>query len=394
MATRKGTLLESQVESIFSSAGFDTSTNEFHSDYEIDVYAEMGDIDVVAECKQYENSSLSVRNLIHEWNGKNESIEADVVILVIYGQEIKDKEKQLAEENSIQIWDENDIEKLLNKDDEKIKEFIFDNLPLREQKIGDAYRTKIRKLVWKPYLEGSDRIDEDFAHEELLLMVKQRIRRELYQKGTSRRERQNHISFFEQVEKSGLIRSSIKIKSSKEKFDKIKRKLENSDSPFNEDREERYLDYLQSVEEEFEDAKGYYLESEGREQVERLVKARLKHLMKYGGVVAFAPRKGNKPVNATRQDAKPSLDFEIMKAGDLETIRWILTKEGAYKQVEDETRLKDIVSFTYDDIEDATKAVIRVIDEYKGWDLETIRLVDKNKDDLGRGQSLFSKLLR
>jgi Holliday junction resolvase len=70
MAARKGTLLEQNIETIFSSAGFDTETNTYHSDYEIDVYAEMGDIDVVAECKQYENSNLSVRNLIHEWKGK------------------------------------------------------------------------------------------------------------------------------------------------------------------------------------------------------------------------------------------------------------------------------------------------------------------------------------
>jgi hypothetical protein len=324
--------------------------------------------------------------------GKNESIEAEVVVLVIYGQEIKDNEKELAEDSRIQIWDENDVEKLLNKDDGKIKEFIFDNLPLREQGLGEAYSTKIDKLVWKPYLEG-DKIKEEVSHEELLLMIKQRIRRELYQEGSSKKKRQNHINFFEQVEKSGLIRSSIKVKSSKRKFDKISEKLDEGGSPFSENREKRYNKYLKSVEDKYEDAKEFYLESEGREQAERLIKARLKHLMKYGSEVAFSPRSDKKPVNASRSNAKISLDFEIKKAGDLETIRWILTKEGSYERKNDGNRLKNKVSFKFDDIDDATDAVIRIIDEYKNWDLDKIRLVDNNKDEMNRGRGLFSKLL-
>lgn len=394
MATRPGTLLERQVESIFSSAGFNTETNKYHSDYEIDVYAQMGDIDVVAECKQYENSNLSVRNLIHEWRGKNESIEADVVVLVIYGQEIKDEEKRLAEESEIQIWDENDIENLLTKDDEQLKEFIFETLPLKDEELGAAYKTDIRELVWKPYLEGKDNIDEDMAHEELLQMVKQRIRREMFQKGSEKEERRRHIKFFERVKKDGLIRSNIQVKSSHEKFQKLLDKLDKSASPFENAKSDRYLGYMNSVQREFEEAKEYYLEVSGRKQIERLLKARLKYLLKYGGEVALAPRKQSNPIKASRENSKVSLNFEIENPGDLETIRWILTKEGSYNQKEEENGQKrNLVSFRYEDIEDAVEAFIRILDEYKNWELDRVRLVDKNKDDLTRGQSLFTQLL-
>lgn len=393
MATRKGTLLEQNVETIFSNAGFKTESNVFLADYEVDVHAEIGDIEIIAECKQYESSNLQVRNLIHEWKGKNKSIDADIVVIVIYGQDLSGEERTLARDNNIALWDEEEIEKLLHKDDEEIRNYLFNELPIKKQSLGESQRERIGKLVWKPYLEGKQ-INDDYAHEELLLTVKERIRRELFQEGTEIQERKDHITVFEDVTKKGIIRSKVKVKNSKERFSKIAGKLDQNNTPLSESREKKYLRYMKSVKEVFEDAKGYYIDSEGYQKIKRIVEARLKFLLKHGGEVEFSPRKSNKPIKASRENAKISIDFEIDDAGDLETIRWILTREGSHSRIDKNNRTKHRVSFVYDDIEEAVEAVIRIITEYYGYELQDIRLVDKKKDQLSRGQNLFTELLR
>lgn len=393
MAVRKGSLLEENVESIFSSAGFNTETNTFLADYEIDVHAEIGDLEIIAECKQYEKSNLQVRNLIHEWTGKNKSIESDIVILVIYGQEISEEEKTLAKDENIIIWDEDEIKKLLSKNDEKVKDYLFNNLPLQDEELGESFQTRIRKLVWKPYLEGN-RVDDDFAHEELLLMVKERIRRELFQKGTTENERKHYIQVFEEVTKDGLLRSNVRVKDSEERFNKIVEKIKNNETPLERTREAKYKEHLNSVKEKYEESKQYYLESQGKKQIKRLIEARLKYLKRHGGEVEFSPRKKNKPIKASRSNGKVSLDFEIKKAGDLETIRWIQMKEGEHRLEENDQTSSHRVSFSYEDIDDATNAVIRIMKEYYYFNLDKVRIVDKKKDQLSRDETLFTKLLR
>ncbi|WEL19975.1 hypothetical protein [Candidatus Nanohalococcus occultus] len=393
MSARKGSLLEKQVDTVFSSAGFESETNVRLSGYEVDVHAEMGDLEVIVECKQYESSNLNVKNRIHEWKGKNESIGADCVVLAVYGQEIKDGEREIAEDAGMEIWGQERIEDLLQKNEEDRKEFLFTRLDVEQKELGVSYRRKIRKLVWKPYLEG-DRVDADVAHEKLLLMVKRRIRRELNQQSVTRGERRRHINVFENIKKDGLIRSNIDVKSSSEKFDRIKKKLDAGETELAEGRQEKYLRYLESVESGFKDAKSRYLDSEGEKQVRRLVKSRMAHLLKYGADVEFCPRRRDKPINASRSNGKISLDFEIDNPGDLETIRWILTREGSYRQEEKENGLKrDVVSFSYDGVESATEAVLRIMNEYYGFDLQQRRIVDKKKDSLQRGEGIFSKLL-
>lgn len=98
MVTRKGWLLEKNIEQILKLSGFNPKRNVIYKGYEIDVYLKYKNVNICIECKQYEKSGLTVRNLIHQWDSKN---------------------KELAKKYGIIIWDENKITKFLEDSIEK-----------------------------------------------------------------------------------------------------------------------------------------------------------------------------------------------------------------------------------------------------------------------------------
>ena len=70
-----------------------------------------GDFEIIIECKQYENSSLTIRNLIHQWSDKNSEIKADRIILVLYGMSLKETDINLATSRNIILWDEQTLQR-------------------------------------------------------------------------------------------------------------------------------------------------------------------------------------------------------------------------------------------------------------------------------------------
>lgn len=114
MPTRPGTLLEKNVAKIFELAGFKVTHQARINGYEIDVLAEKNNIKVVCECKQYEKSMLSIRNLIHLWDSKNKEINADRVIIALFGINPSASDYSLANKYQILIWDEDKISHNLN----------------------------------------------------------------------------------------------------------------------------------------------------------------------------------------------------------------------------------------------------------------------------------------
>lgn len=88
-----GDVLEKNVEYLFKVAGFITQRNIRLANYQIDVLAKFGDRQIVIECKNYQNSNLTVRNIIHQWHSKNEIIKANKILLVIYGVSIKNNDR-------------------------------------------------------------------------------------------------------------------------------------------------------------------------------------------------------------------------------------------------------------------------------------------------------------
>ena len=114
LAKERGDSLELAIEHIFKVANFQTERNVFIAKYEIDVKATIGDRTIVIECKNYQNSNLTIRNLIHQWNSKNQLIGAHKIILVLAGLNIKESDLALASEFDMELWGQEDITELFN----------------------------------------------------------------------------------------------------------------------------------------------------------------------------------------------------------------------------------------------------------------------------------------
>lgn len=390
MASRKGSLLETQVEDIFSTAGFDVKTNEYVAGYEIDVHAFLGDIQIVVECKQYEQSRLSVRNLIHQWVGKNDAIKADRIILVIYGQEISDEERDLASQQGLVVWDEEMIADLIRMDEDDVREAVLDSIAVEERDLAKKHDRTIRKLVWQPLL-ANETPKDDTAYQELLYLVKQRIRRRLFQQGTTKAERQNHISFFEQGETPGSTKT--KGTSESEIFEDLQSQLESGNDPFGADQSETYEAYLNSVREAYVSTKDYYLNSEGKEKLDRLIQARVHDVYHSGDSASLAELNDGEPVNVEKDGSMLAISLELESDTDLEIIRWILMREGDYttEEITDDqgnvTGEQTTVFFEYKAPEECADAVFRVFDEYFENSVATMSLIDLNYTDAEEADS-------
>jgi hypothetical protein len=121
-------LLEKNLEKILDLAGFNPKVRTKLGGYEVDVLLEYKTIQAIFECKQYRRGNLTVRNLIHEWTGKNEEIGADRVILVLVGVSVSEEDRRLAEKRDVTIWEGDKVDELLDKaieQDENTKEEIL-----------------------------------------------------------------------------------------------------------------------------------------------------------------------------------------------------------------------------------------------------------------------------
>jgi len=138
MVSRKGTLLEKEVLRLFKLVGFEPEHSKKIESYEVDVFLEYKGFKIIVECKQYEKSSLSVRNLIHQWESKNKILKADRVLLVLVGSEITHKERSLAETYGIKIWNDEKLDTFLDKAIEhkdRIRAEILEDLGIKTDEV-------------------------------------------------------------------------------------------------------------------------------------------------------------------------------------------------------------------------------------------------------------------
>jgi penicillin-binding protein-related factor A (putative recombinase) len=128
MASKKGTLLEKNVERLLRLSGLSPERNVIINTYEIDVFVIYKNKRIAFECKQYEKSGLTVRNLIHQWESKNRELELDKIVLVLVGCDISEKDYDLAKKYNITIWNEGTLDKLseiaIEKKEDALKEVI------------------------------------------------------------------------------------------------------------------------------------------------------------------------------------------------------------------------------------------------------------------------------
>ncbi|MEX0621818.1 MAG: hypothetical protein WD187_02410 [Candidatus Woykebacteria bacterium] len=162
--SRSGTLLERTVEQILRLVGLNPLLNQIREGYEIDVTFEYSGKKVAMECKQYERSTLAVRNLIHQWDSKNRELNFDKIVLVLIGSEISDKDYQLAKKYDISIWDESKLTSLLNEAIEgktKVKDKVLEQIGLEVEKGEEKQKPSQREFAETPQIKFiKEKLDE------------------------------------------------------------------------------------------------------------------------------------------------------------------------------------------------------------------------------------------
>ncbi len=153
-------LLERNVKKILSSAGFNPRLRADLEGYEIDVYVEYKSERIIFECKQYERSSLTVRNLIHQWSGKQEELGVDKVVLVLVGVSVSEDDYELAERRDMKIWEGETVNNLLDEaleEEEGLKERILRRLGLGDldfEVLKASRRHNVSRKAASEYLKG------------------------------------------------------------------------------------------------------------------------------------------------------------------------------------------------------------------------------------------------
>jgi len=146
---RYGSLLEQNIGSLFKKIGFDVNYNKKKFGFEVDVHAFKKGYDIIIECKEYQHSHITIQSYLHQWSSKGRKAGVDKIVLVIWGQDIKDHELKEAKELGVYLWDKKIIDKLSNIEDrQKLKEEINKLIQFDEK----AYRKIRTKTIIKKSL--------------------------------------------------------------------------------------------------------------------------------------------------------------------------------------------------------------------------------------------------
>jgi hypothetical protein len=372
----KGDILEKSIEFIFNSAGFETIRNTHIAKYEIDVLAKVGDRDIVLECKNYQNSSLVIRNLIHQWSSKNKIIKASKIILVIAGLKAKSTDHKLANDLDIEIWDDDVISELFNLTlkPTELRAKLITMIDFKPITISQLYRDKISEMVIYPLLGKT--ISEEEIYNNFIKWLSAFIRTELQVLGTTKDERLNHVQLFEDTkQKKGFLHIKFK-RSAKEYWDNLLNNLKDNNL-FDKKQSKRYSNYMNELVEEYNSQKEYYENKNSTERIRVLIKNRLYNsLISTKNVCEFGDRYNNSLVTVE----SPGEGQFILKIKDVsdknaEIISWILTSEYLiyFEQI---TEVKVIKSYLWNctSLEDASEKTYRILDEYYGIENEIIDL--------------------
>lgn len=274
-----GDALELSVEHIFKVANFKTSRNVKIAGYEIDVLAEVGDRSILIECKNYQNARFTVRNLIHQWKSKNEIIRANKIIIVIAGFEIKQSDKDLANDLDISLWDQDTLTKLFNLSlkPEELKDLLLEDISFKPISISEQYRDKIGFITMQPFLSNI-KLSDSIKYERLGKWLRSFIITELSIDYTSPSDRSWHISIFEglKTHKGGLFGLSTVTKTSVQYWQAIESALK-EDSFSESDNSEltkKYLGYMSELEEEWQNSIRLFNEASSLERLKNLIEYR------------------------------------------------------------------------------------------------------------------------
>lgn len=364
---RKGSLLEQNVANIFSSLGFSTETNVKKKGYEIDVFAKKGNFEIIIECKQYENSSLTIRNLIHQWADKNAEIKADRVLVVLYGLEIKDTDLQLALSRNIILWDGNELQKYTNlvikNKSEAYTKLISDlNIETKNEKSMQLKNIEeAKKFVMLTLMSGKsiDKLNENNIYENFILSLKNSLQVTLRLKPSKNPEqdKKDYAELFSKAEREG--------QNAKEKWEKIKSIIQEDDKTFPKGKvKEAHLEAIKKIETIFEESKQYFNEKNKKNLREKLIKTALEYLKENLEVnIMVFMSKENKSHTLTISFEEDDFNFLLNKknlsSDKLEKLDWIIEEPKQNSSEKEEM----IVWSMESNINKATKCVETIFKE-------------------------------
>lgn len=361
---QRGDSLELAVEHIFSVAGFETTRNVLIAKYEIDVQAEIGDRKVIIECKNYQNSSLTIRNLIHQWNSKNQVIQAHKIIIALAGLTIKEEDYKLAAEFDIELWSQEDISELFNlslKPDELRKKLI-EKIDFRPLTIAERYRESLIYLVIKPLLSNYIISDEELFR-YFNRMLRAHILTELQMTETTVEERANLIELFEGSKtKKGFLNIGKKKRKEVEYWDTVYEQLKSYDV-LSRERQDYYLKHMDNLVNEYDFQQEFFQSDNYLLKTKKLISSRLQSALHSGQKCSF--KTGNM-TNSVKVIFSGDEYIGIYITGISETesniLNWVMTS-----QCEEYTNDKGEISaykWTCSSLKDATEKVYRIFTEY------------------------------
>ncbi len=353
-----GDVLENNIEYIFKVGGFHTEKNIRLAKYEIDVLAKFGDRKIIIECKNYQNSHLVIRNLIHQWNSKNKIIKAGKIILVIYGVNIKNSDKELASKFNIEIWGKDEVIKLFSllMNPTQLREALLKAIDLKPISISELYRPEIEKLIFYPLLANEDE-DKDETYKVLMRALKVFIRTKLQLEGTTKDERWNHIGLFEKDYDSGY---------SQEIWKSLKERL-NTKAILPQSVQKKYLNYLLELNQELSDVRKWF-SGTSEITIRRLLKARIyDSLFSKKDICEFGFDQ-SKTVKVSAEEGRFIISVNESDDGEIEILNWVLTSENfiikQVKIIKEQEEITEIPGWEFHSIEETVEAVYRILNEY------------------------------
>jgi hypothetical protein len=166
---RKGPMLEELTSALFELAGFNTKVRYQSAEYELDVLVESQNTEIIVECKNRGNESISVKNLIHQWSGKKEELDIRNAVLVLNGAKVNHSDRELARKNNIRIWDKSQFQRMLEtakKQRDEAKAKLLEDLRINVDDVRKLKQERREKweppyeLIWRAYVRyGGKRWD-------------------------------------------------------------------------------------------------------------------------------------------------------------------------------------------------------------------------------------------
>lgn len=375
MTTKEiGDALEKNVQHIFNIAKFQTTRNERIVGYEIDVKATIGNKLIIIECKNYQNTNITIRNLIHQWSSKNELINADKIIIVIAGKKFSESDLDLASKLNIELWSETDLSELfsLSLNPEALREKLLNKITFREIPINEKYRDFITYMVVTPLLTQTP-LSEEYIYKYLNKWLRSQILTDLEFIETTKEIRTNHIYVFEgnKIEKKffNLVkRERTQIDYWKKVYDTLK-----SEKILPNEIQEKYIKYMDSLEKEVFNQKDFLENSPERNKT--LIESRIKN--------AYILSQSSCKLTALTIENKVEIIFPsnennetfILKITNLNNqtaniLNWVFTSE--YTRFSNIENTSQIYEWEFSSVNELITMVIRLFEEY-------FQITDKTK---------------